>query len=102
LSTGTNFTVTLGGNRTLSFPSNLRVGKRGYLRVLATGATRTLTLGASFRGALLAPGGFHVEASGAGIGILTTQTLIIEYVVRSAAAAAGSVMVFGFMPHDAE
>lgn len=45
MSSGFNFSVTLGGNRTLANPSNLKVGQTGFIRVTqdATGS-RTLTL----------------------------------------------------------
>lgn len=44
LNNGYDFTVTLGGNRTLGAPSNIRHGKKGIIWVSASGATRTLTL----------------------------------------------------------
>lgn len=44
LNNGYDFTVTLGGNRTLGAPSNVRHGKKGIIWVSASGATRTLTL----------------------------------------------------------
>lgn len=44
LNNGYDFTVTLGGNRTLGAPSNVRHGKKGIIWVSATGSTRTLTL----------------------------------------------------------
>lgn len=46
---GFDFTVTLGGNRTLGQPTNQRVGKKGRVRVVqdATG-TRTLAYHADF------------------------------------------------------
>lgn len=44
LNNGYDFTVTLGGNRTLGAPSNIRHGKKGIIWVSASGSTRTLTL----------------------------------------------------------
>lgn len=44
LNNGYDFTVTLGGNRTLGAPSNVRHGKKGIIWVSASGSTRTLTL----------------------------------------------------------
>lgn len=57
LSSGFDFTVTLGGNRTLANPTNAKVGQRGRIRVVqdATGS-RTLSFGTSyeFRGGVAA------------------------------------------------
>jgi hypothetical protein len=49
LSTGFDFSVTLAGNRTLSNPTNAKVGQRGRIRVVqdATGS-RTLAFGTSY------------------------------------------------------
>jgi hypothetical protein len=49
-STGINFTVTLGGNRTFANPSNVKVGQAGFIRLVqdATGS-RTLTWGANWK-----------------------------------------------------
>lgn len=49
LATGIDFTVTLAGNRTLGFPTNLTVGKRGRIRVVqdATGG-RTLSYASGY------------------------------------------------------
>lgn len=47
--TGINFTVALGGNRTLANPTNTVVGKSGYIRVVQDGAgSRTLAFGTSY------------------------------------------------------
>jgi hypothetical protein len=44
MSTGIDFQVTLGGNRTLGNPSNTTVGKRGRIKVIQDGTgSRTLT-----------------------------------------------------------
>ena len=50
LSTGINFSVTLGGNRTLGNPSNTKVGQTGVIRVSqdATGS-RTLAYGSNYK-----------------------------------------------------
>lgn len=50
LSTGINFSVTLGGNRTLGNPTNLKAGQSGVIYVAqdATGG-RTLSFGSSYK-----------------------------------------------------
>jgi len=49
LSTGFDFTVTLGGNRTLDNPTNAKVGQRGRIRVVQDGTgSRTLSFGTSY------------------------------------------------------
>jgi hypothetical protein len=50
LSTGNNFAVTLGGNRTLENPSNAIAGQVGYIYVYQDGTgSRTLSFGNSYR-----------------------------------------------------
>lgn len=50
LSTGINFTVTLGGNRTLGTPSNTKVGQSGIIYIVQDGTgTRTLALGSNWK-----------------------------------------------------
>ena len=71
-----NLPLTLGGNRTLSAPSNARNGKKGILWFLATGSTRTLTLNAAW-----------LVASGVETGpysITTSQALGLAYVTVGA------------------
>lgn len=68
-----NAPLLLGGNRTLSAPSNALNGKKGILWLGATGATRTLTLNAAWN---LATG---VEAGP--YSITTSQTLGVAYVI---------------------
>lgn len=49
LATGINFTVTLGGNRTLANPSNVKVGQQGRIRIVQDGTGgRTLAYGANW------------------------------------------------------
>lgn len=49
MSTGINFAVTLGGNRTLANPSAVVVGRSGILKVVQDGTgTRTLSYGANY------------------------------------------------------
>lgn len=50
MSTGVNFTLTIGGNRTLGNPSNTKVGQTGIIRVVqdATGS-RTLAFASSYK-----------------------------------------------------
>ncbi len=49
LSTGFDFTVTLGGNRTLANPTNVKAGQRGRIRVVQDGTgSRTLSFGSSY------------------------------------------------------
>ncbi|HZS63502.1 MAG TPA: DUF2793 domain-containing protein [Xanthobacteraceae bacterium] len=49
-SAGINFTVTLGGNRTLANPTNQKVGQSGFIRIAqdATGS-RTLSFGTNWK-----------------------------------------------------
>jgi len=64
MSTGVDFTVTLGGNRTLGNPTNVKVGQRGRIRVVqdATGS-RTLSLSSNLK-----------TAGAAGITLTTTAS----------------------------
>lgn len=75
MSTGIDFTVTLGGNRTLGNPTNTVVGRRGRIRVVqdATG-TRTLTKSSN-----------HKTAGGAAITLSTAANTVdyIDYDCRS-------------------
>lgn len=49
MSTGINFAVTLGGNRTLANPSAVVVGRSGILKVIQDGTgTRTLSYGGNY------------------------------------------------------
>lgn len=49
LSSGLNFTVTLGGNRTMGNPSNTKVGQTGWLRVVQDGTgSRTLSWASNY------------------------------------------------------
>lgn len=49
LSTGINFVVTLGGNRTLGNPTNEKVGQSGHIRIVQDGAgSRTLAYGSDW------------------------------------------------------
>lgn len=50
MSTGINFKVTLGGNRTLDLPTNVKAGQSGIIRVIQDGTgSRTLTLASGFK-----------------------------------------------------
>ena len=48
-STGFNFTVALGGDRTLGNPSNTKVGQAGCIAATASAATRTLNKGTNWK-----------------------------------------------------
>lgn len=49
MATGVDFTVTLGGNRTLGNPTNTLVGRRGRIRIVQDGTgSRTLAYGTSY------------------------------------------------------
>lgn len=49
LDSGFDFTVTLGGNRTLDNPTNVTVGQRGRIRVVQDGTgSRTLSFGSNY------------------------------------------------------
>lgn len=82
MATGINFAVTLLGNRTLGFPTNLTNGKTGTLRVLASAADRTLTFGSSYSGP---------QTSSFGIG--NGNSILIYYRCISAVAAPGTVIL---------
>lgn len=69
-----NAPLALGGNRTLSAPSNLKTGQTGILWFSASTSTRTLTLNAAW---LLMDG---IEAGP--YSITTAQVLGLVYVVR--------------------
>lgn len=69
MSTGIDFQVTLGGNRTLGNPTNTIVGRRGRIKVIQDGTgSRTLTKSSN-----------HKTASGAAIS-LTTTAAAIDYI----------------------
>lgn len=76
MSTGIDFTVTLGGNRTLGNPTNTIVGRKGRIRVVqdATGS-RTLTKSSN-----------HKTAAGAAITLSAAANTVdyIDYDCRSA------------------
>lgn len=75
MSTGFDFTVTLGGNRTLGAATNTKVGQRGRIRVVQDGTgSRTLTLNSVYK-----------TAGGSGITLSTTAstTDFIDYDVVS-------------------
>lgn len=49
-SAGLNFTVTLGGSRTLASPSNVKVGQAGFIRIAQDGTgSRTLAYGSNWK-----------------------------------------------------
>lgn len=55
-STGINFTVTLGGNRTLGLPSNMKVGQTGWIQITQDGSgSRTLAYTAGWKFANATP-----------------------------------------------
>jgi hypothetical protein len=71
MSTGIDFQVTLGGNRTLGDPTNTIVGRRGRIKVIQDGTgSRTLTKSSN-----------HKTAGGAAISLTTTASAIdyIDY-----------------------
>ena len=75
MSTGIDFTVTLGGNRTLGNPTNTVVGRRGRIRVVQDGTgSRTLTKSSN-----------HKTVGGAAITLSTTAGAVdyIDYDCRS-------------------
>lgn len=78
LSAGINFALTIAGNRTLSNPTNTKNGQTGVIKVVASGATRTLSLGGNFKPAT------SVEAFP--ISVQTTETVYVVYHVESATA----------------
>lgn len=71
-----NFTVTLGGNRTLANPTNIVVGQTGSIFVVQDGTgSRTLSFGA-----------YYDFAGGTAPTISTTANAVdrIDYIVRTA------------------
>ena len=76
MSTGINFTVTLGGNRTLGNPTNPKVGQSGYIRIAqdATGS-RTLAYGSNWK----FPGGVAP--------VLTTTASRVDFLYYSVRSA---------------
>ncbi len=75
LATGINFSVALGGNRTLSNPANTKNGQSGVVKLTATTSTRTLTLSANYKPAT------GVETFP--ISIATTDNVYLVYHVES-------------------
>ena len=75
MSLGWNFSLALGGNRTLGAPSNEKVGQSGCISVTASSSTRTLDLHADWKPVI------GLEA--APYSITTTETLEIWYFVRA-------------------
>lgn len=49
MATGFNFSVSIGGNRTLGNPSNPKVGQSGCFAVTASGSTRTINKGSNYK-----------------------------------------------------
>lgn len=69
MSTGFDFVVTLGGNRTLGNPTNTKVGQRGRIRVVQDGTgSRTLTKSSN-----------HKTAGGAAL-TLSTPAASVDYI----------------------
>ena len=74
-STNTNFTVTLGGNRTMANPSNMAVGQSGSIFVVQDGTgSRTLSWGS-----------YWDFINGTAPTLTTTANAVdrIDYIVRS-------------------
>lgn len=72
---GINFGVTLGGNRTLANPSNLKVGQSGFIRVTQDGTgSRTLAFGSYWK----RPGGAPTLTTTAG-----AKDIIVYEVISS-------------------
>lgn len=75
LNTGVNFTVTLGGNRTLGNPTNTKPGQSGVIRVAQDGTGgRTLAFGSNWR-----PG-----SPAFSIGTAANRVNFLSYYVHSA------------------
>lgn len=69
MATGIDFTVTLGGNRTLGNPTNTKVGQRGRIRVVQDGTgSRTLTKSSN-----------HKTVGGAALS-LSTAAASVDYI----------------------
>lgn len=84
LATGINFTVTLGGNRTLGNPTNPKVGQSGYIRIVQDGTgSRTLAYSSYWK-----------FASGSAPVLTTTASAVdyLFYVVRSSTEIVGSLV----------
>ncbi len=82
-----NAALALGGDRTLSAPSNAKNGQKGILWFTATGSTRTLTLNASWNRCN------NVEAGP--YSISTSQTIGICYVCRGTTVYVTSILRIG-------
>lgn len=74
LATGFNFSVTIGGNRTLGNPTNTKVGQSGVISVTASGATRTINVSSNWK---------KTSAIAFPISIASGQTCYISYFVVS-------------------
>jgi hypothetical protein len=82
-----NAALALGGNRTLSAPTNAKSGQKGILWFTASLSTRTLTLNAAWN---LMTG---VETGP--YSITTAQTLGIAYVVRGTTVYVTAILRIG-------
>ncbi|WP_181335375.1 hypothetical protein [Hyphomicrobium methylovorum] len=49
MATGFNFSVSIAGNRTLGNPSNAKTGQSGCIKVTASAANRTLSIGSNYK-----------------------------------------------------
>lgn len=81
---GSNAPLALGGNRTLSAPSNVSKNQNGILWFTATGATRTLTLNSSWK-----------LADGVEVGpysITTSDVMGIVYTVRGSTVLVTAIL----------
>ena len=72
LSTGINFSLTLGGNRTLANPTNTKAGQSGVI-VVTNPSTYTLSFNSSYK-----------FAGGAAPTITTSGTTVLSYYVVNA------------------
>jgi NAD(P)-dependent dehydrogenase (short-subunit alcohol dehydrogenase family) len=80
--TGINFSVTLGGNRTLANPTNAKSGQSGLIFITQDGTgSRTLAYGANW----LFPGGDPTLSTAAG------SIDVISYIVRANGTIAASI-----------
>lgn len=83
---GINFTVTLGGNRTLGQPSNQKVGQSGFIRIVQDGTgSRTLAYHADWK----FPGGVDPTLSTAAgtTDVLFYQVLAANFIYAALAKA---------------
>lgn len=84
LSSGINFTLTIGGNRTLSNPTNVKVGQTGWIRIQQDGTgSRTLAYGSNYKW------------NAATAGVLSTTASAVDLLVYTVTGSSEIMLSFG-------